>query len=71
VDFLTDSAEDLSVVPIEVKSGKDYTIHSALNRFLSVKDYAVRRAYVLSNAPEVRTVDGITYMPIYNLMFLQ
>jgi predicted AAA+ superfamily ATPase len=71
VDFLTDSAETLSVVPIEVKSGKDYTIHSALDRFLSVRDYAVKRAYVLSNAPEVRVDGGITYMPIYYIMFLR
>jgi hypothetical protein len=71
VDFLTDSADDLSVIPIEVKSGKDYTIHSALDRFLAVKDYAVKRAYVLSNAPEVRVEGGITYMPIYYVMFLR
>lgn len=71
VDFLTDSPADLSVVPIEVKSGKDYTTHSALDRFLSVKDYAVKRAYVLSNAPEVRVEAGITYMPIYYIMFVR
>lgn len=70
VDFLIDDYSSLSVLPIEVKSGKDYTIHSALNRFLSTKDYAVSHAIVLNNKRDVRTVDGITYMPIYYVMFI-
>ena len=70
VDFLVDDYSSLSVLPIEVKSGKDYTVHSALDRFLSTPDYTVSRAIVLSNYREVRTVDGITYMPIYYSMFI-
>ena len=31
VDYLIDDYDSLSVVPIDVKSGKDYTVHSALN----------------------------------------
>ena len=34
VDYLIDDYDSLSVVPIEVKSGKDYTVHSALNTFV-------------------------------------
>ena len=41
VDFLIDDYNQLSVLPIEVKSGKDYTIHSALNNLLSVPEYHV------------------------------
>ena len=70
VDFLVDDYSSLSVLPIEVKSGKDYTVHSALDRFLSTPDYTVSRAIVLSNYREVRPVDGITYMPIYYSMFI-
>ena len=41
VDYLTDDQQRLSVLPIEVKSGKDYTVHSALDRFLSIEEYHV------------------------------
>ena len=49
VDFLIDDYDSLSVVPIEVKSGKDYMIHSALNNFIENKEYNVEKAYVLCN----------------------
>ena len=71
VDYLIDDADNLSIIPIEVKSGKDYTIHSALDRFISNDDYNVKKAYVLSNEREVFIKDGITYIPIYYVMFLQ
>jgi hypothetical protein len=70
VDFLIDDNDNLSVLPLEVKSGKDYTVHSALSRFVLVPDYSVKTAYVLSNEREVATRDGITYLPIYYVMFL-
>ena len=69
VDFLIDDFETLSVVPIEVKSGKDYKVHSALSHFISTPDYHIKRGYVLSNHREVETNNGITYLPIYYIMF--
>ncbi len=45
VDFLIDDYDSLSAVPIEVKSGKDYTIHSALSAFVKNEDYHVKKAY--------------------------
>lgn len=69
VDFLVDDYYNLTPLPIEVKSGKDYTIHSALNKLLSTKDYNIKSGVVLSNAREVRQVNNITYMPIYYIMF--
>lgn len=69
VDFLIDDPDSLSNIPIEVKSGKDYTVHSALNKFLSITEYNIQRAYVLSNERQVYQKDGITYAPIYNIMF--
>ncbi len=71
VDFLIDDADNLSNIPLEVKSGKDYNTHSALNRFLSLDEYNVKRAYVLSNEQKVHTKDGITYIPIYYIMFFE
>lgn len=70
VDFLVESDMLLSVVPIEVKSGKDYTVHSALSTFVTTSEYNVKKAYVFSNDRNVFTEDGITYLPIYYVMFL-
>ena len=70
VDFLIDDYDSLSAVPIEVKSGKDYTVHSALNAFVSNEDYHVKKAIVLSNEHEITTKNKITYLPIYNIMFI-
>ncbi len=69
VDFLIDDFDTLSVVPIEIKSGKDYKVHSALSHFISTPDYHIKRGYVLSNHREVETNNGITYLPIYYIMF--
>ncbi len=69
VDYLIDDYDSLSVVPIEVKSGKDYMVHSALNAFVSNEDYHIKNAYVLSNSREITTKGNITYLPIYYVMF--
>ena len=71
VDFLIDDFQTLSVAPIEVKSGKDYKVHSALNRFLSTKDYNIHQGYVLSNSGKVEVVGRIVYMPVYNVAFFE
>ena len=71
VDFLVDDYEHLTVLPIEVKSGKDYTIHSALNNFINTPDYHIQKAVVLSNEREVLAKNGITYLPVYYCMFYQ
>lgn len=71
VDYLIDDADNLSNIPIEVKSGKDYTVHSALDKFLSNDEYNIKKAYVLSNEQRVYTEKGITYIPIYYVMFFQ
>lgn len=70
VDYLVDDYNSLSVLPIEVKSGKDYTVHSALDKFLSTPDYHIHEAIVLSNEQKVYRNGGITYMPIYYCMFI-
>ncbi len=70
VDFLIDDHEELSVLPIEVKSGKDYAIHRALTGFLKNEDYHVRYGIVLSNSKDVIIKDMVKYLPIYYVMFL-
>lgn len=71
VDFLIDDYDNLSVLPIEVKSGKDYKVHSALDTFLDTPDYHIKSAIVLSNEQNVHKERGITYLPIYYVMFLK
>lgn len=70
VDYLLDDYDSLSALPIEVKSGKDYTVHSALNTFVGNEDYHIHKALVLSNDRMVKTVGKITYLPVYDVMFL-
>lgn len=71
VDYLIDDYESLSAVPIEVKSGKDYTVHSALNTFVQKEDYPIKKAFVVSNERKVTTQGKVTYLPIYDIMFFQ
>lgn len=71
VDFLVDDFMNQSILPIEIKSGRSYTIHSALNNFMQTADYNVHYGYVMSNEREVREAHGIIYLPIYHLMFIK
>ena len=58
------------VVPIEVKSGKDYYVHSAITNVLEVKDFSINEAIVFSNYNA--SVDNrVTYLPIYMSAFLE
>ena len=69
VDFLIDDYESLQVLPMEIKSGKDYTEHSALSKFLETPEYGIGRAIVFSNEREIFQKKGVTYLPIYYCMF--
>lgn len=70
VDFLIDDYDSLSVLPLEIKSGKDYTVHSALTGFTKNPDYNVKKAFVLSNNRDIKAKGNIFYLPIYYVMFL-
>lgn len=58
------------VLPIEVKSGKDYTLHRALANVMDVKEYHLREAYVLTNS-NIKSEGRIVYLPIYMTMFIE
>ena len=68
VDYLIDDYDDLAVVPIEVKSGKNYTVHSALSSFVGNEDYRIKKGYVVSNERVVKKDGKIIYVPIYYAM---
>jgi predicted AAA+ superfamily ATPase len=67
LDFVVEYAGN--VLPIEVKSGKDYVRHNALNNVINNTDYEISQAYVLCN--NNISVDGkIIYLPIYMITFM-
>ena len=58
------------VVPIEVKSGKAYKSHTALDHFMNVPDYHLEKAYVFS-AQNVEAEGSVIYLPIYMCYLLK
>lgn len=58
------------ILPLEVKSGKDYEKHSALDNVVKIRDYDIKEAYVLTN-DNVKIKGKITYLPVYMVMFLK
>lgn len=67
LDFVIE--EDGKVLPIEIKSGKDYYRRNAMDNVLDVTEYGISEGYVFCNG-NVETVGKVTCFPIYMLMFL-
>jgi predicted AAA+ superfamily ATPase len=68
VDFMGESSG--SVLPIEVKSGKTYQRHVALNNLLRSEEYGIPRAYVLCEgnvSEELREGKPVRHLPLYML----
>ena len=63
LDFMFERA-DGSLVLIEVKSGRSYLTHAALDNALSTKNYHIDEAYVLAET-NIHTEGNITYAPLY------
>lgn len=59
-----------NVLPIEVKSGKDYKYHSALSNILTNPNYDIPQAIVLCN-DNIERKEKVLYLPIYMVMFLK
>jgi len=59
-----------AVLPIEVKSGKDYHRHNALSNVMSNQNYQIPEAIVFSNE-NFRQSDKVMYLPVYMAMFLE
>ena len=68
LDFVVEHAGQ--VLPIEVKSGKDYEKHSALNNVMGVEEYGIGEAYIFTK-DNVKVKGKLVYLPIYMVMFLQ
>lgn len=61
---------DGKVLPIEVKSGKDYETHRALSNIMDCQEYDLPKAVVFYNG-NLRVAGKIIYAPIYMSMFLE
>jgi hypothetical protein len=68
IDFLITDVHDC-VVPLEVKSGKSYKRHSALDNVLKTANYDIEQAYVLCE-DNISTDGSVAYLPIYMIMFI-
>lgn len=61
---------DGKVCPLEVKSGKDFKKHNALENVLKNEEYKIEKAYIFSNS-NIETIDNKIYLPIYMIMYLK
>lgn len=68
LDFVVENKD--SILPIEIKSGKDYKRHNALSKVILNDEYNISEAIVFSNG-NIESEGKILYMPIYMLMYLQ
>ena len=68
LDFLVEQGG--KVLPLEIKSGKDYSKHAALNHVLENERYHIFKAMVFHNG-NVSRKDKVRYYPVYMLMFVQ
>lgn len=67
VDFIV-TMNDGALLPVEVKSGKDYKLHTALNNLLGTADYGIDSACVLSGQNVERgekASKSVWYLPLY------
>lgn len=62
IDFIIE--KDGKVIPIEIKSGKDYKRHSAMNNILNIDNYNINEGFVFYNG-NIRIDKKIIYFPIY------
>ena len=65
-----DDYDELSIIPIEIKSGSDERNYKALPKLIDDANYRISKAFVFSNQREVTTRGKIILMPIYYLMFI-
>ncbi|MBQ9539248.1 MAG: ATP-binding protein [Treponema sp.] len=61
---------DDRVLPIEVKSGKNYERHNALRNVLASEEYGIQKACVLYNG-NVQVKGKASYLPVYMVMFIK
>ncbi len=71
VDFLINDYNSLSILPIEIKSGKGNYFFRALPKLVDPNgNYKLPKGYIFSNKSIIKREDNIYHFPIYLVMFL-
>lgn len=68
IDFIMQQGS--KIVPLEIKSGNDYTKHKALDHIMAVEAWEIKKALVFCKS-NIEQREGITYLPWYGVMFLK
>ena len=67
IDFVIE--KNGKVIPIEVKSGKEYKRHSAINNILKINNYNIDEVVVFNNE-NVSLKEKVLYLPIYMVGYI-
>ena len=71
VDFIINDYENLSVLPIEVKSGNNQTEFRALPKLVNPNNgYNINKGFVFGNKNIIQKNNNIVTLPIYMIMFI-
>lgn len=68
IDFVIQDGTHIELV--EVKSGKDYKKHNAMDNIRDVSEWKIEKSYVLCN-DNLHVENGIKYLPWYMIMFIK
>lgn len=68
LDFVIELAG--KVLPIEVKSGKDYEVHRALTNIMDCSEYEIPESIIFNN-DNINVRGKYIYAPIYMVMFIE
>ena len=69
IDFVLQTKQG-RILLCEIKSGKDYQRHSALNNLLKTKNYGIAAAFVFCEG-NCSLVGRVRYLPIYAIGFME
>ncbi|MBQ7275779.1 MAG: ATP-binding protein [Bacilli bacterium] len=71
VDFLINGYDDLSVLPIEIKSGKNQYNYRAIPKLVDeIGNYKLTKGYIFGNDNIVNRKNNLIILPIYMIMFI-
>ena len=71
VDFLINDYDNLSILPIEIKSGKDSYEYRALPKLIDKNGrYKLNKGYIFTNLNLCKSENDIVTYPIYLIMFV-
>ena len=71
VDFLINDYSNLSILPIEIKSGNDQSNYRAIPKLVNQNGpYKAKKGFVFCNSNTITEKDNLVTFPIYLIMFV-